>query len=81
MLHMPFHPRPTVGSTEILNTISFAGCTNSDCISDRPDITPDTRPPPGMQYGIQPPPQAQGGWQQQPPLQSPPQAQGGLGYK
>lgn len=47
--------------------------------SDRPDITPETRPPAGMQYGIQPPPGAQ--WQQQPIQQPPPQAQGGLGYK
>ncbi|CAI7650526.1 unnamed protein product [Penicillium bialowiezense] len=47
--------------------------------SDRPDITPETRPPQGMQYGIQPPPGAH--WQQQPIQQPPPQAQGGLGYK
>ncbi|KAJ5920223.1 Dynein light chain type 1/2 [Penicillium verrucosum] len=56
-------------------------CRYTQDLRDRPDITPDTRPPAGMQYGIQPPPQAQGGWQQQPPLQAPPQAQGGLGYK
>ena len=78
MSHMPLHPRPTVSIAQIYSNDSY---TNSDYISDRPDITPDTRPPPGMQYGIQPPPQVQGGWQQQPPLQPPPQAQGGLGYK
>ncbi|KAJ5503572.1 hypothetical protein N7463_006446 [Penicillium fimorum] len=57
-------------------------CRFTQDLRDRPDITPDTRPPAGMQYGIQPPPGAQAGWQQPPPpLQPPPQAQGGLGYK
>lgn len=85
MLHMPLYTRPTVGSALEIIRYHLIGKldnnTNNDYISDRPDITPETRPPAGMQYGIQPPPQAQGGWQQQPPLQPPPQAQGGLGYK
>ncbi|KAJ5861149.1 uncharacterized protein N7529_008459 [Penicillium soppii] len=54
-------------------------CRYTQDLRDRPDITPETRPPAGGQYGIQPPPGAQ--WQQQPIQQPPPQAQGGLGYK
>ncbi|KAJ6119303.1 hypothetical protein N7523_003583 [Penicillium sp. IBT 18751x] len=54
-------------------------CRFSQDLRDRPDITPDTRAPPNMQWGPQPPPQAYGGWQQQQdpskqqPLQQPPQ--------
>ncbi|KAJ6080350.1 hypothetical protein N7467_010103 [Penicillium canescens] len=53
-------------------------CRYTQDLRDRPDITPETRPPAGGQYGIQPPPGAQI-WQQ--PPGPPPQAQGGLGYK
>ncbi|GLI78452.1 hypothetical protein PoHVEF18_006767 [Penicillium ochrochloron] len=52
-------------------------CRFTQDLRDRPDITPDTRPPPHMQWGPQPPPGAQ--WQQQqqqPQLQSPPVAHG-----
>ncbi|GAB1204079.1 hypothetical protein APSETT445_002728 [Aspergillus pseudonomiae] len=43
-----------------------------DIISDRPDITPETRPPVGAPAGPAPPPQAYWG--------PPPQASGGGGY-
>ncbi|CAI7633195.1 unnamed protein product [Penicillium pancosmium] len=44
-------------------------CRVSQDLRDRPDITPETRPPPQMAWGPQPPPQAYGGYQQQPPPQ------------
>ncbi|KAJ5807778.1 hypothetical protein N7474_009047 [Penicillium riverlandense] len=51
-------------------------CRFTQDLRDRPDITPETRPPQGMNYGPQPPPQAyaSGGWQpqQQGPLQGTP---------
>ncbi|OQE24718.1 hypothetical protein PENSTE_c007G00507 [Penicillium steckii] len=44
-------------------------CRVSQDLRDRPDITPETRPPPHMAWGPQPPPQAYGGYQQPPPQQ------------
>ncbi|CBF89523.1 hypothetical protein AN0419.2 [Aspergillus nidulans FGSC A4] len=41
-------------------------CRFTQDLRDRPDINPDTRPPPNAGYGPQPPPQAYfGGYQQQ----------------
>ncbi|KAJ5403588.1 hypothetical protein N7509_003459 [Penicillium cosmopolitanum] len=50
-------------------------CRVSQDLRDRPDITPETRPPPQMAWGPQPPPQAYGGYQQQPPPQQQQQQQ------
>ncbi|KAJ5183413.1 hypothetical protein N7492_001029 [Penicillium capsulatum] len=56
-------------------------CRFSQDLRDRPDITPDTRPPANMPprgpwappQGPYPPPQAHGGWQQGPPQGQPQQ--------
>ncbi|KAE8359421.1 hypothetical protein BDV27DRAFT_136135 [Aspergillus caelatus] len=47
-------------------------CRFTQDLRDRPDITPETRPPAGAPAGIAPPPQAYWG--------PPPQASGGGGY-
>ncbi|KAL4806901.1 hypothetical protein BDV18DRAFT_138429 [Aspergillus unguis] len=57
-------------------------CRFTQDLRDRPDITPETRPPPNAGYGPQPPPQALGGYQypypsqQQQQQQYPPVASG-----
>ncbi|KAJ5086018.1 Dynein light chain type 1/2 [Penicillium argentinense] len=56
-------------------------CRVSQDLRDRPDITPDTRPPPHMAWGPQPPPQAYGGGYPQQQQQQPPQQQQQMGYK
>ncbi|EPS27991.1 hypothetical protein POX_e06962 [Penicillium oxalicum] len=64
-------------STHKYKEVTCYTCRFTQDLRDRPDITPETRPPPHMQYGPQPPPGAQ--WQQQqqqPQLQPPPVAHG-----
>ncbi|KAJ5219298.1 uncharacterized protein N7498_001397 [Penicillium cinerascens] len=68
-------------STHKYKEVTCYTCRFTQDLRDRPDITPDTRPPPHMQWGPQPPPLASGGWQQQqdPGKQQPQQES--MGYK
>lgn len=74
MLHLSSEPRSSVSHATLQSQQDRSKVAFS---RDRPDITPETRPPPHMAWGPQPPPQAYGGYQQQPP----PQQQQQMGYK
>ncbi|KAJ5278780.1 hypothetical protein N7478_004152 [Penicillium angulare] len=86
------HPLPLIPlSTHKYKEVMCYTCRFSQDLRDRPDITPDTRPPPTPTYpwappGPHPPPQAHGAAGPQPETQKgqpapPPQQQGPTDYK
>ncbi|PTU23316.1 hypothetical protein P175DRAFT_0515225 [Aspergillus ochraceoroseus IBT 24754] len=62
-------------STHKYREVTCYTCRFTQDLRDRPDINPNTRPPPGAVYGPQPPPQAYFGGPQQPPQYPQPQPQ------
>ncbi|GLA76401.1 hypothetical protein AtubIFM55763_007972 [Aspergillus tubingensis] len=71
----------TPDSTDRISPYSLSSLSQHISISDRPDITPETRPPPGVVPGQLPQAYYGGGAPFYPPQQAsgpPPQASGGV---
>ncbi|KKK21320.1 hypothetical protein ARAM_005547 [Aspergillus rambellii] len=74
--HLYNYKQPVIPlSTHKYREVTCYTCRFTQDLRDRPDINPNTRPPPGAVYGPQPPPQAYFGGPQQPPQYPQPQPQ------